>query len=87
MLLLWMWLAQGSDAISTCQAINSERFREGNALLPNNCMKIASIKTGISAGVTALALMHNTKAMKIGVSINASSSSVAVGFNIYQMRK
>lgn len=81
-LLIWFWLAQSADIASTCVALN-KGFVESNQFLPKTCPRIALVKIGISSGVTTLALKSgNSKVAKVGLSIAATTNSIAFGMNL-----
>ena len=84
-LLLWLWLAQAGDAMSTCQALRSGRFTEGNPLLPSSC---TSIVIGKSIVTTALTVLGQTRphhrAVKWGVAIVATAGPIGAAINFHR---
>ena len=83
-LLIWLWLAQAGDISTTCYALRHGAV-EANPVLPRSCEGIAAAKLAIAAGVTAYALHTKTRGMRWVVGIGATSGSVGVVWNVWQL--
>lgn len=88
--LLSTWLSlQALDMTTTCQALNKPNTYEANSLLPDSCLKIATVKTGL-AGLESYSIYklskHHSKLAKGLMLVGIGSSSYAVIHN-YRLSK